>query len=515
LSTLSLPTRFHLRTSFQKPTCRGVPCRGADLSGAHLERADLSGADLGGADLPEARLFDADLPEADLLDADLSGADLFGADLSGADLGGADLPEADLGGADLPEADLRFDVDLSGADLGGADLSGAFLRDADLSGAELVDAQFSDIDTVETQQLSRADLEGIDLSGSELAGANLSGANVAGTDLSGANLKDADFSEYSEIESGEISVTNPTTVADVDVESMSDSFTLLSTQTELAEADLREADLEGAQFDETDLTEATLARADCEDATFVEANLNRATFENADLSGATLSQAYLYQTRLDGVQINDQTQVSTGGDIGDRDTPNACRYDSGSSPPSAGKAIDQSTVDEDTDHAEARARRARSVYSRLEELANENGFPDFKSEMFVRRQDARRELLRAQGRGLQAGFAQVQKTLFDYGESFSRIVGISGLVIGLWWVFYSVLPILETDGGRELGVQTITESPGLVYDTLLNSVFVFFTGNSVLETTSRVGEGFVVAESMIGPILVALLIFVLGRRAAR
>jgi hypothetical protein len=49
----------------------------------------------------------------------------------------------------------------------------------------------------------------------------------------------------------------------------------------------------------------------------------------------------------------------------------------------------------------------------------------------------------------------------------------------------------------------------------LNSVFVFFTGNSVLETTSRVGEGFVVIESMIGPILVALLIFVLGRRAAR
>ena len=51
--------------------------------------------------------------------------------------------------------------------------------------------------------------------------------------------------------------------------------------------------------------------------------------------------------------------------------------------------------------------------------------------MFVRRQDARRELLRAQGRWLQTAFAQVQKTLFEYGESFSRIVGIAGLTIGL------------------------------------------------------------------------------------
>ncbi len=79
-------------------------------------------------------------------------------------------------------------------------------------------------------------------------------------------------------------------------------------------------------------------------------------------------------------------------------TENACRYDSDNSPTSASDAIDQSTLDEDTDVEKARARRARSTYSRLEVLARENGFPGLKSEMFTRRQDARRELLRAQGR---------------------------------------------------------------------------------------------------------------------
>ncbi len=82
-------------------------------------------------------------------------------------------------------------------------------------------------------------------------------------------------------------------------------------------------------------------------------------------------------------------------------------------------------------------------------------------------------------------------------------------------MLYSLFPIVETDNGRELGAQTIIESPGLISQTLLNSVLVFFTGNRVLESTGPVGEAVAVIESMIGPILVALLIFVLGRRAAR
>ncbi|MFT4975176.1 MAG: hypothetical protein ACI8S6_001063 [Myxococcota bacterium] len=64
--------------------------RGAQLSGAQLERLDLSGTDLRGADLSDARLRWCDL----------SGADLRGANLRGADLSYANLTDADLRDAD-------------------------------------------------------------------------------------------------------------------------------------------------------------------------------------------------------------------------------------------------------------------------------------------------------------------------------------------------------------------------------------------------------------------------------
>jgi hypothetical protein len=230
------------------------------------------------------------------------------------------------------------------------------------------------------------------------------------------------------------------------------------------------------------------------------------TLENADLSRADFSQPYLYHTRLDGAQINDGTQFCKGGEIGDTSTDNSCRYDSTNPPASASESIDQDAIDETTDEEKARARRARSTYSRLEDLARENGFPDLKSEMYIGRQDARRELLFAEDQRLRGWFATLQKWLFNYGESFLRIGLVSVLTIVIWWGIY-LTPVVETD--------SVTEDPAVIYDALANSLLVFFSGNRVLETTGRIGEGLVVIESMIGPILVALLIFVLGRRAAR
>lgn len=433
-----------------------------------LKNKDSVGDSLDGALLPDTYADAVDLTDTHLLrDVDLSGADIEYTDLSGADLSYSDLSEADLDFADLSGAAL-YKTDLSGADLRGtADLSGADLESADLSDASLNYADLSGA------TLYRADLSGADLSPAERVGyhSGFEAADADSTDLRAADLR---------------------------------------------EATLRGADVENAELDNADLTEAVLAGADCEDATFINANLNRATLEAADLSGADLSQAYLYQTRLDGAQINDSTQFNRAGEVGNTNTVNACRYDSDNPPVSAVDAIEQNAVDdEEKKPEEIRARRARSTYSRLETLARENGFPRFKSEMFVRRQDARRELLFAQGQRLKGAFARVQKILFEYGESFSRIVGVSGVTIGLWWGFYTLLPVVETDGGRELGVQTVAEDPGLIYDTLLHSILVFFSGSRVLETTGRIGEGVVVVESMVGPILVALLIFVLGRRAAR
>jgi len=238
--------------------------------------------------------------------------------------------------------------------------------------------------------------------------------------------------------------------------------------------------------------------------------------ENADLTSANFSQAYLYQTRLDGAQINDQTQFHPAGDVGDHSTPNACRYDSEILPATSAASIESQAIADTKKNAnEIRARRARSTYGRLEELARENGFPDFRSQMYIRRQDARKELLLAQGQRSKAGFAQLQRWLFVYGESFSRILVVSGITIGLFWLLFSTTGTVETTDGTTVTTEAVTDEPELIWETLYHSLSLFFAGSGPLSSTGTLGQVLMVFLFATGPILLALLIFVLGRRAAR
>lgn len=450
-----------------------------NLSDAELYEAKLQEAYLSGADLSEAELFSANLSEAHLSDTALTGADLLDTNFSEAELHNADLSEANIEGADLSEVSL-YNADLSKATLYNADLSEAELYDSNLSETVLGEANLSDADMLEAN-LSEASLNDADLSRARLVGANLLGADLARADLSESNLNKATLSNTS----GE-------------------------------ESNLKKANLENAKFKNANLTESTLTSADCESADFSGANLNRATLENADLTGADLSQAYLYQTRLTGAQINETTQFYKKGGIGDTSSSNPCRYDSGIRPNEPSETIEaKATKNEDKTPEEARARRARSTYSRLEDLARENGFPELKSEMFVRRQDARKELLSAQGQSFKYRFAQLQSWLFRYGESFLRIIIISVATVAIWWVAYMLTGTMVDSDGTIITWQAIINDPTLVLKTLSQSVYVFASGNQVLAPANLWGQVLVAVESIIGPLLVALLIFVLGRRAAR
>ena len=73
---------------------RHVRLRGADLSGARLDRILGADGDFRGAKLVGASLVDADLRNADFTMADLSGADLTGANLDHARMFNTVLDEA-------------------------------------------------------------------------------------------------------------------------------------------------------------------------------------------------------------------------------------------------------------------------------------------------------------------------------------------------------------------------------------------------------------------------------------
>lgn len=403
---------------------RNLSLRGADISGTVRSEKDLSGVILSHTDLS-----DADLTNTDLSKANLGGAILSGADLRETTLAGAHLDDADLSEAELSPNIGTEGVDISGASLIEADLSQAELGFADLSGTNLTGAELPEATLYEAKLPTK-------LSRTNLSGTNLQRSNLAEAELQDANLTEAD----------------------------------------LKDVDLREAELDGAQLYRADLTESMLTSADCEAAEFTGAKLTRATFEAADITGADFSQAFLFQTRFTGAQINGRTQFCEEGEIGDTATPNYCRYDIEASPESALESIEKEQAAIDTGIESAtllQNRYARSTYRRLETLAQENGFPDLQSEMFTRRQDARRNLLFQQGQTTKGLFAWVQDKLFRYGESFSRIATLSVVIILMSWVIYTISGVVETEGGGPITLPVAINDPSVAVDTFFYSVSIF------------------------------------------
>lgn len=192
-------------------------------------------------------------------------------------------------------------LDLCGADLSGADLSGADLSGADFRGVSRllgVDHIFEVVHRgplPKGADLSRATPRAADLRNGESRGTNLSDAILIRANLNGANLNGVD------LRGANLSYANL-------------SYAILSyadlREANLREVDLRNADLSNADLSGTDLSGANHYRANLIDASLRGANLRAASLIEADLSGANLSDANLHGTRLERTHL---TRVSLSG----------------------------------------------------------------------------------------------------------------------------------------------------------------------------------------------------------
>jgi uncharacterized protein YjbI with pentapeptide repeats len=221
----------------------------SDLSGVDLSGRDLSGFYFRGKNLKNANLSDANLSKADLRDANLSGADLSRTDLTAAILSAADLPRADLTEADLTSADLAK-----------ANLAGAILARAHLNISNLVKAN-----------LTRAHLTGADLTDTKVKGANLTGA-----------------------------LADSATILPKGVDRKKSRIYLLGPR-----ADLRSADLSGADLTRQDLSRAKFGGANLTEANFSEANLSGADLSLAHFDGTELTDTRLQHANLTGTELAD------------------------------------------------------------------------------------------------------------------------------------------------------------------------------------------------------------------
>jgi uncharacterized protein YjbI with pentapeptide repeats len=322
-----------------------------------------------------------------------------------------------------------------------------------------------------------------------------------------------------------------------------------------AEADFLDLDLTGVDF-----AEATLTNANLENTL-----LNRATLAGADLRGAALAGAVLGDARIDGntrfLGTPDQENEPVDDEPSDQEGESAdevplnqenesadeelslvggyCvydyRYDSESnknsnSDSAFAQAMDLLSFDwigfgTENTNPDENLDSAQSIYRALETLAGANARPQLQSRCFVNRQDIQLERYRRRmksassfqrkmefgGRWLRA---RVSRVIFLYGESPWRVTG---------WSFASILvfAFLYPLGGWMYNTQEkiVTYASGPFPSVLGNSFYfstVTFTSLGYGDFQPYgFGRSLATVETALGAVLIALLVFVLGRRAAR
>lgn len=449
---------------------------GTDLRGALFAEVDgryarFPDADLNDAQFPDADLRGAQFPDADLRDAQFHDANLAGAQFPGAHLRATEFPDADLRGAQFPDADLQH-TRFSDANLTGAQFSDANLRGAGFSGAFLWEAVFSD-----------ADLTGAEFPNTQLTGAQFFDAGLHAVEFTDAHLTDARFPDA-----------------------------------DLLNARFSNAVLAGAEFAGANLQGTLFYWANLRQVDFTAANLEDADLTGADLFDADLRKADLYGATMDGVSINRQTKFGShyvesrpGGLRGGfKHLPAQSRIFGNElrlaiSPGRSG------TDDED------RLGKAAWSFRKVEQLSKDAGLSKQARSYNVQRKDVERRLyLVENGSRLRWTMALLSSFAMRYGESPWRVVGLSLLAIFAaagCYIWYG----LRLTGGEEsmiIGAGTGNAAlPILVGKSLYFSTITFTTvGYGDIQPIGW-SQTIATVESFLGALLMALLVYVLGRRA--
>jgi hypothetical protein len=287
------------------------------------------------------------------------------------------------------------------------------------------------------------------------------------------------------------------------------------------------SELGRVSFHQADLSGADLSGLDLRGANLSSATLSRAVLDGADLRGADLS-----GTALAGVHADDETTflhppvgefdethriprglrtaipfVSTGGSY--------CAPDPDFEPPEVeGRDVSWPETDESA---------AKTLYRRIETIAGDHARSRLQSRAFVRGQDLRYDQLseREPFPRIRYRFSQLQRGVFVYGESFARVVVVSLLIILTFGLLYPLGGWTSTvgpDGATTpLTVARVLDDPILLWRSVYHSAMMFATGNRYggVEATTTLSQALTSVEALLGPTMLALVVFVLGRRAAR
>lgn len=274
-----------------------------------------------------------------------------------------------------------------------------------------------------------------------------------------------------------------------------------------AESSFEDANLSGVNFSGSDLSGVSFERA----------QLNR-----AELLGANLQGAHLYGALLGDTRINRNTQFWPEAEMRLHDV-----WDVGDTRVGGGSWRQLKTVIrrnrvpycvEDPRYAEleieglppqreADLEKAAEVYTTIEQIARANSLPRLASEAFLGRKDVQYREYCQEGRLTMRMRSFVPNLVSRYGESPWRVLSAGAFIIGAWggiyWIFNLIEPITDAS------------DPSL-WDSMYFSALTFTTlGYGDFRPVNGLGQFLAVSETALGVILLAILVFVFGRRATR
>jgi uncharacterized protein YjbI with pentapeptide repeats len=409
---------------------------------------------------------------------------------SGAEFGGdTSFADADFGDKSFFEgaefSDKAFFADVVFGDEAFFDKA-KFGGEANFGGAEFGDvAPFHHAEFGDEAFFDNAKFGGeADFGGAEFGGeADFDGAEFGGeADFGGAEFGDKAFFESAEFEQ---------------------------------EVNFQDLNIDESRFDNADLTDATFNKTSLREVSFESALLSRATLFGSDLRGAKLSGAVLGDIRID-----DDTKF-LGHPSDDRD-PSPHTFSAIRSRPTC---VYDPDYEKDNEHEDED--KAKSVYRALEELGRKHARPRLQARSFVRRQeiqkkdywdDATADDASLEERfiaGLRWSRARVARATLLYGESPWRVIAWSLGIIFSFALLYPLGGWMKPTDGDPITYAQIASNPVEILNSVYYSTLTYTAlGFGDFQPVSF-GRLLTTVETGLGAVMLALLVFILGRRAAR
>ena len=491
----------------------------ADFSGARLSSVSFDNASARGANFSAVQLSETRLPTM-LTGAQLRGIDLAGADLSSHTVDGADFSGANLSGTTLSKniSDTKFEGSMMNGvtteDSNRSASSDPMLSNLNLKGVLLSGAEFTRL----TAEYISA--EAMTARGTQFQSTTFRHCTFEDAYLTGSNLRNSTFSDgntFSVLDLKNADLTH----ADLAGQSLihTDCSNIDAASANFSESNLTGSDFTGAMLHDADFAEATASGA-----IFTSANLERARFTEAELFDTSFVGAKLYGTKFAGVQIGGK--IDFGPKVVydptyDAETTIIAKVLGRTSSNKLDQSDSRNHNNESTTEAsqQTQLQKAITTYHSIEQLCRTHGLPEQEAHYFVRRQEMQRLQHHAKGRTIRKYRALLSRNVLLYGESPERLILTAAGIMSTAAVVYPIGGWLIQDGEPVQYPNTISILPGeyasVLIDSLYFSIVTFLTLGSSEFQPIGIGRWIAVIQTGLGALLLALLVYVYGRRASR